>query len=108
MNNFDHENFHKNILEEREAEASTHAPGPWTIGGKNEIHVWDRDGNHVASCSKRKNAPLVAAAPDLLKALMRYGSHDNSCNAANPTSEEKHECSCGLWKAQAIFKVRFI
>lgn len=90
---------------------TTHTPGPWERddGDGYSINRIYADGKLIAevvgdSAEADCNANLIAAAPNLLKDLMRYGSHDNSCDAANPTSEEKHECSCGLWKAQAIVR----
>jgi hypothetical protein len=58
---------------------SKHTPGPWTIDAEEsaldfEMEYWVRDatGEDICLlCSDKKTARLIAAAPDLLEALMR-------------------------------------
>lgn len=81
MNNFDNENHHKNILEEREANMTAHTPGPWNL----QIVPWGEDfdlkivskGVVLATMNKTAlennadaNARLIAAAPELLAACI--------------------------------------
>ena len=60
-----------------------HTKGPWKFGSSNEDSVYKRniggsDGYHVAVASSREdeevvaNARLIAAAPDLLEALLLF------------------------------------
>ena len=57
---------------------STLTPGPWKLGRLRSDTVLDQDGNYVADCGvsmilppaeQLVNARLVAAAPDLFRAL---------------------------------------
>jgi hypothetical protein len=55
-------------------------PGPWNIGTKNGARVWSENGETLIADAdvseslrkeiKKANARLIAAAPDLLDALM--------------------------------------
>lgn len=50
----------------------THTPGPWTISGASTIKTLGGNKTYIASIAKNDrpaNAHLIAAAPDLLKAL---------------------------------------
>lgn len=44
-----------------------HAQGPWNVDGKLIIDAGD---NGIASCYSEANAQLIAAAPELLEALI--------------------------------------
>lgn len=50
-----------------------HTPGPWRIGDAGRTVFGPPDGNLVptmiAPCKSRENARLIAAAPELLRAL---------------------------------------
>lgn len=56
---------------------SKHSAGPWYIGGANLLSVYSRHGIQIAVVTDRDgatstdkaNAELMAAAPDMLKAL---------------------------------------
>lgn len=70
---------------------SKHTPGPWNIGTKNGARVWSENGETLiadadASESLRKeikkaNARLIAAAPELLKALTKLLDMHERCDA---------------------------
>lgn len=56
-----------------------HTPGPWITCGFENLTVNDRDGNTIIACpgsstgtriEMKANARLIAAAPDLLEALI--------------------------------------
>jgi hypothetical protein len=56
----------------------SHTPGPWQVmDSKTLLHIErQEDGVHVCSMPKIRmaDAQLIAAAPDLLAALKRYGA----------------------------------
>jgi hypothetical protein len=77
--------------------ANTHTPGPWIVTNLTDVFTPDRrgnplDGHQIADCSvdydidedrglsleeRRANAVLIAAAPDLLVALLAiYDRHN--------------------------------
>lgn len=75
----------------------SHTPGPWTYDEEsNEVYRLDSAG-HVEAClceirgepNWRDNARLIAAAPDLLKALQFYANESNW-----EKSEPQFACDC--------------
>jgi hypothetical protein len=57
-----------------EQDKTTHTPGPWRAGGMGMVVDLNQDGIALTSVSKpsmecEANARLIAAAPELLKAL---------------------------------------
>ncbi|KSD80016.1 hypothetical protein [Pseudomonas aeruginosa] len=61
---------------------SKHTPGPWHVGGPNKCTIYDKHGQRLANSFEgvmatqrtdsecEANARLIAAAPDLLEALI--------------------------------------
>lgn len=76
-----------------------HTPGPWRVGPVDDTRVEDADGNEVAQIDGDYNQPdtwplmeanarLIAAAPDLLKALESLlGSYTDLIQSGD----------CGFW-----------
>ena len=66
-----------------------HTPGPWkeiSFGGTLETYycyIANPEGNYVAAVAKRVDAALIAAAPDLLKALEYILSYDDTVEGAD-------------------------
>lgn len=62
---------------------SKHTPGPWTVGGARTLKVWGGPSPrdvicepwHVAVGSRKANAHLIAAAPEMLEALKELDAH---------------------------------
>lgn len=61
--------------------SSTHTPGPWHVGGKDNQIVYDAKGMPVASATTyfsfdddtmRANADLIASAPELLDVIEAF------------------------------------
>lgn len=88
--------------------SATHTPGPWALIGKQGTAIW-ADNAIIAQVSgarafhaiARKNAELMASAPELLEALetlFRHG-HQDHCFLLNKAGGE---CDCGIVAAEAI------
>lgn len=63
---------------------SGHTPGPWrALHQSGRIFLLDSPGGNIGDCAvnNRKDACLIAAAPDLLDALEAYHA--------------RHRCGCG-------------
>lgn len=62
---------------------SKHTPGPWTVVGARTLKVWGGPSPrdvicepwHVAVGSRKANAHLIAAAPEMLEALSALVTH---------------------------------
>lgn len=98
---------------------SKHTPGPWHVGGDirvtndNRIHrnVWGptpagmQSGEMICQLATVDNARLIAAAPELLGALidladwLAYGL--NKAEGAEPTAEDHAACARVAAKARA-------
>lgn len=100
-------------------EAETqHTPGPWCISrdavpeGHVQITVYaERDGERVATVFRTEaNAPLIAAAPDLLEALEAVMADQNAAEHSFNCSSDVFPdtpCICGRPAArQAIDKAK--
>lgn len=68
---------------------SKHDPGPWTVCKKSGIRIYDKAGRHIESVSEH-NAPLIAAAPDMLVLLKHV------CNK-HMNSRYTCQTSCPFW-----------
>lgn len=83
-----------------------HTKGPWKAAGQGngngELSIFGPDGE--IACIRNKahlgDARLIAAAPDLLEALKKYGDHLGTCYA----NLQMGECNCGF--EQAIAKAQ--
>lgn len=59
---------------ENDMSENKHTPGPWLPQGgrcRIEASIWTADGRCVAQMVRSEDAPLIAAAPDLLAALRK-------------------------------------
>lgn len=54
---------------------SGHTPGPWRIAGKGTIRAGDGWIASIHWRNREANARLIAAAPDMLKALQQVEHH---------------------------------
>jgi hypothetical protein len=81
---------------------SAHTPGPWGVGGVSTptgmepyCNIWGpvppgkQSGQMIAAEVAPENAPLIAAAPDLLAALEEMGPYD--CGNYADSCEEENE-----------------
>lgn len=103
-------------------EKMLHTPGPWETGGDNDsmsmqlmVYADDSLGSRIADCSESgfgitheqatANVRLIAAAPDLLRALidladwLAYGL--SKADGAEPTAEDHAACERVAAQARA-------
>lgn len=53
-----------------------HTPGPWRLSESNTI--WGRNEEYIAEVNDMDDAIIIAAAPEMLKALKGVISHNNA------------------------------
>lgn len=94
--------------------STTHTPGPWHCSALPHIpmlsaYTYERDetgdDRPVALPVTDANAALIAAAPDLLKALQKFIDVMESCSYYPDTASERHAlCQAAVKAKAAIFK----
>ena len=85
-----------------------HTPGPWAIskpiGGNVYIEKGNRLIGHIYRDNREANARLIAAAPDLLAALVAIDWDDSECDdpkacAIEPFADGVWQCTSCLVRA---------
>lgn len=77
---------------------AAHTPGDWYIartGDHQALVISEHTGANVAICYDKKDAPLVAAAPELLAACLALVAHAEDCRESwesdgSPRNTKEH------------------
>lgn len=69
-------------------------PGPWRASDYDDCEIWTHDGSEfIATIASPRNAPAIAATPDLLGLVLELGEFHCRCNGAG---------SCATCRAQHL------
>lgn len=69
-------------------------PGPWRASDHDDCEIWTHDGTvFIATIASPRNAPAIAATPDLLGLVLELAEYGCSCDSAG---------SCATCRAQNL------
>lgn len=69
-------------------------PGPWRASDHDECEIWTHDGSvFIATIASPRNAPAIAATPDLVGLVMELAEYRCRCGGAG---------SCATCRAQHL------
>jgi len=69
-------------------------PGPWRASDHDDCEIWTHDGSTlIATISSPRNAPAIAATPDLLGLVFELAEYQCRCGGAG---------SCATCRAQQL------
>jgi hypothetical protein len=69
-------------------------PGPWRASDHDECEIWTHDGSvFIAAIASPRNAPAIAATPDLLGLVFELAEYRCGCDGAG---------SCATCRAQRL------
>jgi hypothetical protein len=69
-------------------------PGPWRASDHDECEIWTHDGGvFIATVASPRNAPAIAATPDLLGLVFELAEYRCHCGGAG---------SCATCRAQHL------
>jgi len=69
-------------------------PGPWRASDHDDREIWTRDGSvFIATIASPRNAPAIAATPDLLGLVFELAEYRCSCSGVG---------SCATCRAQHL------
>ena len=69
-------------------------PGPWRASDHDDCEIWTHDGSvFIATIASPRNAPAIAATPDLLGLVFELAEYQCRCRGAG---------SCATCRAQHL------
>lgn len=69
-------------------------PGPWRASDHDECEIWTHDGSvFIATIASPRNAPAIAATPDLLGLVFELAEYRCRCGGTG---------SCAICRAQRL------
>jgi hypothetical protein len=69
-------------------------PGPWRASDHDDCEIWTHDGSvFIATIASARNAPAIAATPDLLGLVFELAEYECLCGDAG---------ACAICRAQHL------